>query len=232
MIEDEADRRNTERETRILDAAARLITHYGYDKTSVDEIAREAGISKGAVYLHFRSKEAVLDAVLLRATSEMMHSMFARVDADPAGLTVFTLYRYGIIAWLENPLLHAVFTRDRRVLGRMTERMDQLPMGANTLSISMTFVRQMQAASLIRADVQPEVVAAIMLAMRQGVLHLDLSDPNMPSLEVLGETLSTMMQAAFGTEHGSSEEGKQLLWNLIVVAREALAQTYPKESTS
>jgi len=41
----------TTRETRILDAAMFLMIHYGYDKTSVAETAREAGISKGAVDL-------------------------------------------------------------------------------------------------------------------------------------------------------------------------------------
>ena len=55
-----------EREQRILDAAANLIAHYGYDKTTVDEIAREAGVSKGAIYLHFKSKEDLFEALLLR----------------------------------------------------------------------------------------------------------------------------------------------------------------------
>ncbi|MEM7028378.1 MAG: helix-turn-helix domain-containing protein, partial [Chloroflexota bacterium] len=38
---------NKEREERILDAASNLFVHYGYDKTTVDDIAREAGVSKG-----------------------------------------------------------------------------------------------------------------------------------------------------------------------------------------
>lgn len=44
------------RRGRLLDATARLVARYGYDKTSVEEIAREAGVSKGAVYLHWPSK--------------------------------------------------------------------------------------------------------------------------------------------------------------------------------
>jgi TetR/AcrR family acrAB operon transcriptional repressor len=41
-----------DRPSRILAVTARLMAHYGYDKTIVDDIAREAGMSKGAIYLH------------------------------------------------------------------------------------------------------------------------------------------------------------------------------------
>jgi AcrR family transcriptional regulator len=43
----------------ILDAADRLIAHYGYKKTTIDDVAREAGIGKGTIYLYFKSKEEV-----------------------------------------------------------------------------------------------------------------------------------------------------------------------------
>lgn len=47
----------------ILVAAGRLFATKGYDKTSVDEIAREAGLSKGAIYWYFPSKEQILIAL-------------------------------------------------------------------------------------------------------------------------------------------------------------------------
>jgi AcrR family transcriptional regulator len=43
----------------ILDAADRLIGRYGYKKTTMDDLAREAGIGKGTIYLYFPSKEEV-----------------------------------------------------------------------------------------------------------------------------------------------------------------------------
>lgn len=41
----------------ILEAADRMFLRYGYRKTTIEDIAREAGIGKGSVYLHFQSKE-------------------------------------------------------------------------------------------------------------------------------------------------------------------------------
>jgi AcrR family transcriptional regulator len=43
----------------ILDASGRLMERYGYKKMTMDDLAREAGIGKGTIYLYFRSKEEV-----------------------------------------------------------------------------------------------------------------------------------------------------------------------------
>lgn len=44
----------------ILDATDRLLARYGYRKMTVEDIASEAGIGKGTIYLHFISKEEVV----------------------------------------------------------------------------------------------------------------------------------------------------------------------------
>ncbi len=44
----------------ILDAADRLLARFGYRKMTVEDIAAEAGIGKGTIYLHFSSKEEVV----------------------------------------------------------------------------------------------------------------------------------------------------------------------------
>lgn len=48
------------RRTQILEAALRRFDHYGYRKTTMADIAREAGVSVGALYLFFKSKEEIL----------------------------------------------------------------------------------------------------------------------------------------------------------------------------
>lgn len=43
----------------ILDATDKLLAAYGYKKMTIDDLAREVGIGKGSVYLHFESKEEI-----------------------------------------------------------------------------------------------------------------------------------------------------------------------------
>ena len=48
----------------IIDAASKLFCHYGYEKTTLDDIAKEAGLGKGTIYSEFSSKEAIMNAVI------------------------------------------------------------------------------------------------------------------------------------------------------------------------
>jgi len=55
------------RRAQLLEVASRLFAQRGFARTSTREIARAAGISEGAIYRHFRSKEEILFAFLERA---------------------------------------------------------------------------------------------------------------------------------------------------------------------
>ena len=60
-------RRAEARPDEVLDAALELFTEKGFAATRVDDIAQRAGISKGAVYLYFPSKEAIIEGLVRRA---------------------------------------------------------------------------------------------------------------------------------------------------------------------
>lgn len=64
------ERRRLPAEVRIrqvLDAAQVVFGERGYGATRIDDIAQHAGLSKGGVYAHFDSKEAIFEALLRRA---------------------------------------------------------------------------------------------------------------------------------------------------------------------
>ena len=70
----------------ILDGIERLLARYGYKKTTMDDLAREAGIGKGTIYLYFPSKEEValcsIDRVVERV-QERLRTIAA--TGGPAG---------------------------------------------------------------------------------------------------------------------------------------------------
>ncbi len=55
-----------QRQNQILDAAMEVFTRLGFHKARMDDIAAEAGLSKGSLYWHFSSKEEIISAVLMR----------------------------------------------------------------------------------------------------------------------------------------------------------------------
>jgi AcrR family transcriptional regulator len=52
------------KEESIIAAGRKLFTHYGLKKTTVDDIAKEAGIAKGTIYLYFKNKDEIFSKVL------------------------------------------------------------------------------------------------------------------------------------------------------------------------
>lgn len=65
----------TEVREAILDAAEALIGRYGYRKMTVDDVAQEARIGKGTVYLHFSSKEEVALSTIDRIVDRVLERL-------------------------------------------------------------------------------------------------------------------------------------------------------------
>ncbi|MEP6637606.1 MAG: TetR/AcrR family transcriptional regulator [Acidobacteriota bacterium] len=70
----------------ILDATERLLARYGYRKMTVEDIAREVGVGKGTIYLHFSSKEEVVLSHVDRIVERLKERLWAiaRSEATPA----------------------------------------------------------------------------------------------------------------------------------------------------
>src|SRR6266545_2495802 len=65
------DERSRKRRERILDAAFSVFSHSGYRDAAVDDIAIQAATSKGGVYFHFPTKEAIF-VELMRVTADKL----------------------------------------------------------------------------------------------------------------------------------------------------------------
>ncbi len=71
---------------KILDVSFRLFREKGYDHTTIQDITDALGMSKGAVYHHFKSKEEILDKISDRYYDEMGWFKSVRLDPGLSGL--------------------------------------------------------------------------------------------------------------------------------------------------
>ena len=106
-----------ERAERILDAAAELLLRVGYRRTTVEDVAERAGVGKGTLYLHWKTREALFLAVLLRESLAAMDNLLAGLAADPRLARPSLLLEFQYRNVLARPLLRATRTGDAELLG-------------------------------------------------------------------------------------------------------------------
>ncbi len=71
------DKKKIKTKNNIFDVAGRLFKEKGYEKTTVDEITREAGIGKGTFFNYFPTKEALLQDFI---SFDFLESEFEKVS--------------------------------------------------------------------------------------------------------------------------------------------------------
>ncbi|MGQ9367034.1 TetR/AcrR family transcriptional regulator [Azospirillum sp. ST 5-10] len=72
--------RRQQSEEAVLRSAERLFVERGFHRTTVDDIAKAAGLTKGAVYFHFEDKRDVLLCLLKQADARVMGPILDRLD--------------------------------------------------------------------------------------------------------------------------------------------------------
>lgn len=220
---------NSNREQRILDAAAQLIIHYGYDKTNVSDIAAAAGISKGAVYLHFTSKDELFEALLYREVIRYSESWLDHIEADPQGGTIGGIYKAVLYAINHNPFMQAIVKQDPRIFGNYLHRPQNLFTASESPALRVEFLQAMQAAGAIRRDVDPQVMSHIMDMLSYGLVGLPTikSAQQIPPFDAVMDAIAEMMDRMLTPAEGDpGAAGKRVIRDLAATARTQLDRMY------
>ncbi|MFE7574644.1 ScbR family autoregulator-binding transcription factor [Streptomyces sp. NPDC057521] len=95
---------------RLVDAAAELFTRSGYASATLGQIAAAAGVTKGALYFHFPSKEALADAVALHGRTLLGAFLDERrATGDGPVQRLIDLTHWLTLARCEDPVARAAF---------------------------------------------------------------------------------------------------------------------------
>ena len=189
--------------TRLLDAAEKVFVDRGFHAASVDEVAEEAGYSKGAVYSNFENKDELFLAVLERRVDSRALAIEADVptdrpineQAEQAGnafLEVFLQQSQWSLLLMEfatyaarHPNLRERFAlRNRRMRDAMAKIIEQ-HLGALGLQSPMS----------------SDDLATVLFALGDGFIMTKLIDPDQVDDDLFGQALVLMLAGLQSTEH-------------------------------
>jgi AcrR family transcriptional regulator len=189
-----------ERAPRILDAAADLLLRWGYKRVTIDDIARQTGIGAGTLYLHWKTKEALFESVMLREAVAVWRTLLAGVRADPEEVLLHRLMRSMFLVTRQRPLARALFTRDVNLLGKLSQ--GSLMQAAQQLVPSEAFVSMLRDWGLLRTDMNLSAQAYAFAATVTGFSVADplLEDEGTSSLEEKAEAMAQTIRRAFEPE--------------------------------
>ncbi len=185
-----------QRPLRILEAAGKLMMRYGYDKTTVEDIAREAGISKGAIYLEWSSREELFDALFEYEMKKLLLDLKRRIESDLDDLPISALYGHTLMSMKANGLIAALYTRDGKILGDFIHRQDPNRY-IRRLLMSTESLLSLQKAGMVRSDIPADVLSYVFSLMALGLLSISsiIPEENAPPIEKTIDAISVMMES-------------------------------------
>lgn len=188
----QARERREARAQRILDAASTLISRDGYDQITIENIAREAGVGKGTLYLHWTTREALFAALILREKVAMAEDISHRLARDPEGATLRGLLKHAALALLQRPLLKAVLLQDTEVFGKFIQREQSSAISTQVLAGFTAYLEMLHKQGLVRTDLSLHALAALFGSIFTGFFLARplLPDAFKPSDEELAELMA------------------------------------------
>ena len=191
-------RRADARPDEVLDAALTLFSERGFSATTVEQIARRAGLSKGAVYLYFPSKQALLVGLVRRAILPAADEVLEALEGhrgDP------------------RPLL-------RRLLTELAARLSQ----PDALAVPKLIIREAalapQIAAIYREEVLERAIPALAGLIGQGIEggHIRPVDPELTVRSVMGPVVTHLILAeVFGVRPADGLALERLVENHLEI---------------
>jgi AcrR family transcriptional regulator len=170
----------------IVDAAIASFAALGLEGARMDDVAEAAGLSKAALYLYFKNKDALIQAVIERLFAPLSPALDV-LNGDGSARERLQAYANVTLAAFEQmqalyPLIFELFARASRDEGARAVLQRYFALHRDTLAGA---VRAGQAQGDL-ADVDAESFAVELLAMVEGMMLIAMVAPNVADLRAQG----------------------------------------------
>jgi AcrR family transcriptional regulator len=193
----EAPSRQQERAELILQVAAEQLLRWGYKKVTINDIAQQAGIGIGTIYLHWKTKETLFQTVMLREIVAVWDEMLQRMRRDYREFYPHRMMRSILLIAMQRPLAHAIFIGDGELLGKLVQGQQALqnPM-IHTTDQFFVFLRDQ---GLVNTDMSVHLQQYAFSAAVTGFCLVDplIAEEGRVSLEERVDALAHVIRQSF-----------------------------------
>jgi AcrR family transcriptional regulator len=222
-----SDTKRRARAIRILDAAAELVLRWGYDKTTIDDIAKHAGVGKGTIYLHWKTREDLFETLLLHETIAIVETLIHSIQEEPEHILLHHIIRALFQLTEQRPLAKVLFTGVREILGDLTRYGINTAIRAQRLLMARDYLELLRKHGLIRSDMSLDAQLYALTVIVSGFFS---SDPPLITEEQLtdaerAESLTLTVRNAFEPETLPSSAAIQEVAPQVILRFTQLCQT-------
>ncbi len=183
------------RRREIVDATVRVMARRGWNETSIDEITKEARVSRGLVSYHFKDKNELLSGVLKRCREMFIESVEEAFEAgEPPEQQMRCATKASLLLARTNPLPYEVF------LHFSTSGRSDPDLEAEIQDLYRTYraaaadtIRRCQRDGIYRADIDADAAAAKHMATIIGISLQWLIDPGAFDMDAASDLALEML---------------------------------------
>lgn len=218
-----------ERARRILDAAAELVLRWGYDKTTIDDIARHAGVGKGTIYLHWKTREALFETLLLHEIIAVLETLLQHMQEQQEHILLHHVVGSLFPLIEQRPLAKVLFTENRELLGELARHSaTDITMRAQRLLTARNYLEVLRKHGFVRSDMSQDAQLYALYATISGFFLTDVPVMSQGQLTNINraEILAQTVRTAFEPEKLPSSTILQEIAPQVILLFTQLCQTF------
>lgn len=179
-VQERKEREKEQRRIEILDAAEHVFFTKGMKNATMDEVAEEAELSKGTLYLYYRNKDELLLALIYRGIQIMVEMFKEAIQGEVNGLEkVFRIGGAYFRFATEYPDYYHLISHFRldELEYQQADQVDSIAeqcsdCGNMALGILAAIIMEGMQDGSIRSDLDPEQISTILYGMTSGIIDL------------------------------------------------------------
>ncbi|MFI9274311.1 TetR/AcrR family transcriptional regulator [Kitasatospora sp. NPDC052896] len=204
------------RAERILDITAGLLVQHGYRRVTIDDVASRAGVGKGTVYLHWKTREALFWSVLQREALKLFDQLVADLRADPELALPHRLMREVFLQGVRRPLVRGLLLSDPVLLGNLAQD-DSVRSAQQELAENPDYLQMLSEEGALRPGLTAAAAVHILSSVTRGFSAADeLGEDDGLALEERADLLAYVLERALERDTPMSTEALATLNKRVV----------------